>query len=68
MMDDDECGAVGGMKTCPIATLPTTIPTGPDLGSNPRRRIGKPAANLLSYGTASLYIIYIYIYYCVTKK
>jgi hypothetical protein len=44
MMDDDECGAVGGMidggkpkyseRTCPTATLSTTDPTWPDLGSN----------------------------------
>jgi hypothetical protein len=37
MIDDDECGAVGGMRigrgnkyseiTCPNATLPTTNPT-----------------------------------------
>jgi hypothetical protein len=43
--DDDECGVVGGMrigrgnrstqKTCPSATLSTTNPTWPDLGSNP---------------------------------
>jgi hypothetical protein len=61
--DDDECGAVGGMrigrkpkyseKTCPSATLSTTNPTWPDLGSNPGRRGGKQATNSLSYGTAS---------------
>jgi hypothetical protein len=32
-------------KTCPSATLPTTNPTWPDLGSNPGRRGGKPASN-----------------------
>jgi hypothetical protein len=40
-------------KTCPSATLSTTNPTWPDLGSNPDRRVGKPATNCLSYGTAS---------------
>jgi hypothetical protein len=39
-------------RTCPSATLSTTNPTGPDLGSNPGRRGGKPASNRLSYGTA----------------
>jgi hypothetical protein len=39
-------------KTCPSATLPTTNPTWPDLGSNPGSRGGKPATNRLSYGTA----------------
>jgi hypothetical protein len=39
-------------KTCPSATLSTTNPTRPDLGSNPSRRGGKPATNRLSYGTA----------------
>jgi hypothetical protein len=34
MIDDDDCGAIGGIKkpkysekSCPIATLPTTNPT-----------------------------------------
>jgi hypothetical protein len=39
-------------KTCPNATLSTTNPTCPDLGSNSSRRGGKPASNCLSYGTA----------------
>jgi hypothetical protein len=39
-------------KTCPSATLSTTNPTWPDLGSNPGRRGVKPATNRLSYGTA----------------
>jgi hypothetical protein len=39
-------------KTCPRATLSTTNPTGPDPGSNPGRRGGKPANNRLSYGAA----------------
>jgi hypothetical protein len=41
-------------KTCPSATLSTTNPTWPDLGSNPDRRGGKPATNRLSYGTATI--------------
>jgi hypothetical protein len=42
-------------KTCPSATLSTTNPTWPDLGSNPGRCGGKLATNRLSYGTASHY-------------
>jgi hypothetical protein len=37
-------------KTYPSATFSTTNPTSPDPGSNPGRRGGKPATNLLSYG------------------
>jgi hypothetical protein len=39
-------------KTCPSATLFTTNPTWPDLGSNPGRRGENPATNRMSYGTA----------------
>jgi hypothetical protein len=39
-------------KTRSNATLSTTNPTWPDLGSNPSRRDGKPTTNRLSYGTA----------------
>jgi hypothetical protein len=39
-------------KTYPSATLPTTNPTWPDLGSNPGPQGGKPATNRLSYDTA----------------
>jgi hypothetical protein len=39
-------------KTCPSATLSTTNPTWPDLGSISGRRGGKPEINRLSYGTA----------------
>jgi hypothetical protein len=39
-------------KTCLSATLSTTNPTWPDLGSNPGRRHGKPANNCLNYDTA----------------
>jgi hypothetical protein len=38
-------------KTCPSATVSSTIPTWPDLGANPGRRGGKPVTNRLSYGT-----------------
>jgi hypothetical protein len=51
MKDDDEYAAVGGMnienwqgkpmyskETCPSATLSTTNPTSPNLGSSPGRR------------------------------
>jgi hypothetical protein len=55
-------------KTCPSATLSTTNPIWPDLGSNPGRRGGKPAINRLGYGTAQivsyskrLLTIYIYV-------
>jgi hypothetical protein len=39
-------------KTCPTATLSTTNLPWPDLDSNPDRRGGKLATNLLSYGPA----------------
>jgi hypothetical protein len=59
MIDDDDYGAVGGMrigsgnrstrrKPAPVPQIP------PDLGSNPGRRGGKPATNRLSYGAAVL--------------
>jgi hypothetical protein len=38
-------------KTCPSATSSTAYPTWTDIGLNPGRRGGKPAINLLSYGT-----------------
>jgi hypothetical protein len=39
-------------KTCPSATLSTTNPTWPDLGSNLGRRGVKPATSCVIYGTA----------------
>jgi hypothetical protein len=39
-------------KTCSNATLSTTNPTWPDVGSDPGRRGGKPATNRLIYGRA----------------
>jgi hypothetical protein len=46
-------------ETCPGATLSTTNPTWPDLGSNPVHRGGKPATNRLSYGTPIASIWYV---------
>jgi hypothetical protein len=40
-------------KTCPSATLSTTIPTWTEMGANPGRCGGKPATNRVSYGAAS---------------
>jgi hypothetical protein len=53
---DDDCGAVGRInewqgkpkyseKTCQTAALSTTDPTLLHAGSNPDRRVGKPATN-----------------------
>jgi hypothetical protein len=39
-------------ENLPSATLSTTNPTWHELSSNPNRRVGKPATNRLSYGTA----------------
>jgi hypothetical protein len=61
MLDDDDYGAVGGMrigrgnrstrrKPAPVPLCPPQIPH--DLGSKSGRRGGKPATNRLSYGTA----------------
>jgi hypothetical protein len=60
MIDDDECGAIGGMrigrgnrstwrKSVPMQLCPPQIPH--DLDSNLGRRGGKPANNHLNYGT-----------------
>jgi hypothetical protein len=51
-----ECELAGETKVLgenlpPRATLSTTNPTWPDLGSNSSRRDGKPATNGRSYGT-----------------
>jgi hypothetical protein len=60
---DYDDGEIGGMigkgtevlgETCPNAALSTTNPTCcPD--ANPDRRVGKPATNRLSYGTAYIF-------------
>jgi hypothetical protein len=62
MIDDGDCGAIGGMQLAgetevlgenlPQCHLSTTNPTLSDPGSNQGRRGGKPATNRLSYGTA----------------
>jgi hypothetical protein len=46
MMDDDECGAIGGMSSRGI--LYTTKPTSSDLGWNLGRRVANPTTNRLS--------------------
>jgi hypothetical protein len=50
---------VGGMRigrrTCPSATLSSRNPIWPDLGSNPGRRVRKPATNGLSCDTEDLF-------------
>jgi hypothetical protein len=63
MRDNDECGAVGGMKigretevhggNLPQCHFAHQNPAGTDLGSIPDHRVGKPAPNRLSYGTAT---------------
>jgi hypothetical protein len=63
MVDDGDCGVTGdedwhekpkySEKSYPCATLSTTNPTWPNLGSNLGRRGGKPATNHLSYGATS---------------
>jgi hypothetical protein len=62
MIDDGDCGAVGGMKIArgnrstqrkpaPVPLCPPQIPHKQTPGSNPGRRGGKPATNRLCYGT-----------------
>jgi hypothetical protein len=62
MIDDDDCGAIGGMlisrenrstgrKPTPVP-MSTTNPTLRDPDWNPGRSCGKPATNGLRYGTA----------------
>jgi hypothetical protein len=62
MIEDDDYGAVGGIrigrgnrstrrKPAPVPLCPPQVPH--DLGSNPGRRSGKPATNRLSYGKAN---------------
>jgi hypothetical protein len=60
MIDEGDCGAIGGMKiggkpkysekTFPSAILSATNPTWSDPCANTGRRGGKPATNRLSYG------------------
>jgi hypothetical protein len=73
--DDDERGAVGGMRICrgnrstqrkpaPVPLCPPQIP--PDLGLNHGCHSGKLATDHLNYGTAysacKAHTLYIYIY------
>jgi hypothetical protein len=61
MIDEGDHGAIGGIKIgrgnrstrrkpAPEPLCPPQIPHGPNQGSNPGRRGGKPANNRLSYG------------------
>jgi hypothetical protein len=63
MIDEGDCGAIGGMKIdrgtrstrskpAPAPLCSPQNPTWLDPGSNPGRRGGKPATNRLSYGAA----------------
>jgi hypothetical protein len=63
MINDDECGAVGGMrigrgnrrtrrKAAPMPLYSPQIPHNLTPGSNPGHRGGKPATKRLSYGMA----------------
>jgi hypothetical protein len=63
MIDEDDCGAIGGMKIgrgnrstrrkpAPAPLCPQQIPHDQTRARTPGRRGGKPATNRLSYGTA----------------
>jgi hypothetical protein len=63
IIDDGDCGAIGGMKSgretrstrrkpAPVSLCPPQIPHDQTPVSNPGRRGGKPATNRLSYGAA----------------
>jgi hypothetical protein len=62
MIDDGDCGAIGGMKigkgNRSTRRKPAPAPLcpcgGPDPGSNPGGRGGKPTINSLSYGAAQV--------------
>jgi hypothetical protein len=67
MIDEDDCGAIGGMKIGrgnrstrikpALAPLcPPQIPHNQNRARTPGRRGGKPATNRLSYGAALLKI------------
>ena len=47
-------------RTCRSATLSTTNPTWPDLGSNRGRRGWKPPTNRLSYDTVIAFSVYLH--------
>jgi hypothetical protein len=52
IIDDDDYGAVGGMRIGRGNRSTRRKPAPVPLGSNPGRRGGKPATNRLSYGMA----------------
>jgi hypothetical protein len=63
MIDEDDCGAIGGMKIgrgnrstqskpAPVPLCPLQIPHDQTRARTPGRRGGKPATNRLSYGAA----------------
>jgi hypothetical protein len=63
MIDEDDCGAIGGMKIgrgnqstrrkpAPAPLCPPQIPHDQTWARTPGRDGGKPATNRLSYGTA----------------
>jgi hypothetical protein len=60
MIDEDDCGAIGGMKgnrstrrkPAPAPLCPPQIPHDQIRARTPDRRGGKPATNRLSYGAA----------------
>jgi hypothetical protein len=65
MIDEGDCGAIGGMKIgrgnrsirrkpAPVPLCPPQIPHDQVRARTPDRRSGKPATNRLSYGAAAL--------------
>jgi hypothetical protein len=63
MIDEDDCGAIGGMKIgrgnrstlrkpAPAPFCPPQIPHDQTWAQTPGRRSGKPATNCMSYGPA----------------
>jgi hypothetical protein len=52
MIDEDDCGAIGGMMIGRGNRSTRRNPIWPYPGSNAGRRGGKPATNRLSYGAA----------------
>jgi hypothetical protein len=68
MIDEDDCGAIGGMKIgrgnqstlrkpAPAPLCPPQIPHDQTQAWTPDRRAGKPAINRLSYGVALLFTL-----------
>jgi hypothetical protein len=74
--DDDECGAVAGMRIGmgnrstqrKPAPVPLWLPQIP-YGSNQGRRGGKPATNRLNYDTASIPVLSVpWVHYCCMRS